>query len=376
VAGIDAHTVHALDAADGKPLWEFTAGGRVDSPPTISYVGRISNPSKDGLETRPTAMCLFGSRDGRVYCLRTSDGALAWRFDAAPRRRLLTAFGQLESPWPVPGSVLVKDGKCHFAAGRSSYLDGGIHLWTLGATTGEVERQKKICHTDPKTGKMAATPDGHKMTGLLNDIPVTDGANVFIRQMQLASSDGAAKKHLYTTAGFLDSSWFNRTFWKYGPVQTSGMMVLGDDLVYGVEAYHSRGRDTGFIPGSNAYRLRCYSLKPGASKTAGGKKPPPKRRGGAKPVWEQRTGMRVTAMVRAGDIVFAAGAPDVIDPKDPHGAWEGRKGGVLAAYDAADGKKLARYKLPSPPVWDGMAAANGRLYISLTGGHVQCWAPR
>jgi hypothetical protein len=77
-------------------------------------------------------------------------------------------------------------------------------------------------------------------------------------------------------------------------------------------------------------------------------------------------------MVRAADTIFVAGSPDVVDPKDPHGAWEGRKGGILAAFAAADGKKLAEYKLPAPPVWDGMAAANGRLFISTSGGDIIC----
>ncbi|GAG38939.1 unnamed protein product, partial [marine sediment metagenome] len=35
VASIDTHTVHALDAGSGKKLWAYTAGGRVDSPPTV-----------------------------------------------------------------------------------------------------------------------------------------------------------------------------------------------------------------------------------------------------------------------------------------------------------------------------------------------------
>ena len=67
-----------------------------------------------------------------------------------------------------------------------------------------------------------------------------------------------------------------------------------------------------------------------------------------------------------------SGSPDVVDPKDPHGAWEGRKGGILAAFAAGDGKMLAEYKLPAPPVWDGMAAANGRLFISTSGGDIIC----
>jgi len=35
VSAIDTHTIHALDADSGERLWSYTAGGRVDSPPTI-----------------------------------------------------------------------------------------------------------------------------------------------------------------------------------------------------------------------------------------------------------------------------------------------------------------------------------------------------
>ena len=89
-------------------------------------------------------------------------------------------------------------------------------------------------------------------------------------------------------------------------------------------------------------------------------------------MWEQRLGIRVTAMVRAADVVFVGGSPDVIDPEDPHGAWEGRAGGLLAAFAADNGEKLAEYHLPAPPVWDGMAAAGGCLFISTSDGAVLC----
>jgi hypothetical protein len=206
-----------------------------------------------------------------------------------------------------------------------------------------------IYYPDPETGKTTPEPSPSKMAGVLNDIPGTDGANVFIRQMQVASCDGQTGEHLYTSGGYLDSSWFNRTFWQVGRAMTSGLMVLGKDVAYGVELYDSRSRETVFAPGTKAYRLRCIPLRPPAR---GSKVKPIKgrRQQSPRPLWEKRLGIRVTAMVRAADKIFVAGSPDVVDQKDPHGAWEGRKGGILAVFAATDGEKLAEYELPSPPV--------------------------
>jgi outer membrane protein assembly factor BamB len=360
VAGVESHSVHALDVADGKQQWRAIVGARVDSPPTFHG-----------------GTAIFGSADGRVHCVRSKDGANVWRFDATPKRRLMMAHGQLESARPVPGSVLVRDGQCWFAAGRSSYLDGGISAYTLDASTGEVVLSETIYDPDPKTGRTHPEPSANTMQGLLNDIPVTDGVNVFIRQRQLSSSDGRGGQRLFPTGGFLDSSWFNRTAWQVGPAKTSGMMVLGRNVAFGTELYASKNRDTVFRPGSNAYRLICLPLEKPTTKSTDQRDAAKKRRQqGPKPLWEQRLGIRVTAMIRAGNVVFVGGSPDIVDPEDPHAAWEGRLGGRLAAYATDTGETLAEYDLPAPPVWDGMAATDGRLFISTSDGSVLCMESR
>jgi outer membrane protein assembly factor BamB len=112
--------VVCLNAADGRELWDFTAGGRITTSPTAQG-----------------ELCLFGSHDGYVYCLRASDGALAWRFNAAPEHRRIVFGEQVESPWPVFGSVLLYDGAVFATAGQYSALDGGLHFWALDPATGK-----------------------------------------------------------------------------------------------------------------------------------------------------------------------------------------------------------------------------------------------
>ena len=77
-------------------------------------------------------------------------------------------------------------------------------------------------------------------------------------------------------------------------------------------------------------------------------------------------------MVKAGDTLFVAGAPDVLDPNDPYAAFESRKGAKLVAVSARDGKKLSETTLEYPPVFDGMIAADGRLFISTLNGRLLC----
>ena len=94
--------------------------------------------------------------------MRATDGVLVWRFFAAPQDRRIGAFGQLESAWPVHGSVLVLDGTAYVAAGRSSQLDGGIDLYGMDAASGQLRCQTKLAgpHYDVDNIAKAWLPPG------------------------------------------------------------------------------------------------------------------------------------------------------------------------------------------------------------------------
>jgi len=79
-------------------------------------------------------------------------------------------------------------------------------------------------------------------------------------------------------------------------------------------------------------------------------------------------------MVIAGETLFVAGSDDVLSPEDPWAAYEGRKGGKLMAFSVNDGEKLAQYELSAAPIFDGMSAAHGRIYLSARGGKLICYA--
>jgi len=140
-----------------------------------------------------------------------------------------------------------------------------------------------------------------------------------------------------------------------------------------------------FRAGSEASRrfthYRAFAIDRPA---AGAEKQPAKaaakrRRAAAKPAkqyrWTTKLPVLARAMLLAGDTLFLAGPPDFFATDDPAGALEGKRGGTLMAVSTSNGQSLAEYPLESPPVFDGLAAARGRLYLATADGQVTCYGP-
>ena len=357
VAETDTHTLHALDAFTGKRLWDYVAGGRIDSPPTY-HMGLV----------------LFGSRDGWVHCLRASDGELAWRFRDLPYK-LVCAFGQLESAWPIHGSVLIKNDTAYFCAGRSSYLDGGLFLYGLNPVTGEVvhERQFYGPYGDDQFPIMSdVKTNTHELNGTTADVMSSVGNKLYIRHkaFNLDLSDAEADKHLLASAGMLESKRAHREYalvseafndrktWTTRETE----YPVGDIIVSDGTDYYSVfgmpvNRHSWFDPRKEQYALQARTLTVDGWSTK----------------WDATIPMTGKALLLAGDVVFVTGAPLVFKLNDLAATYEGRCGAILWAVSAADGAKLADYKLDQLPAWDGMAAAYGKLFISNQDGSVDCW---
>jgi hypothetical protein len=402
VAAIDAHTVHALDARTGRRLWSYTAGARVDSPPTIHR-----------------GLALFGCRDGWVYCLRADDGRLVWRLRAAPRERMVGAGGQLESAWPVPGNVLVQDGIAYCVAGRSSFLDGGLYVYAIDPASGRLLHTR---HLDgpwpgPEVGSSRETPNrGFIIDGALPDVLVGDARSVYLRHLRFDPTLGQmadmqpnfykatptspestggdhkyyddhveAPRHalftdpawfnrsffqnfpglrLYATTGLLDGSWHRRMYWAYGQV-VGQYIVFRGPMGYAVQVFATSPREGGLnagdgyvvYAGRTAEReedTKLFALRPDQSK------------------WRIRVPLRPVAMVLAGDRLLLAGPPDTADPAEALAAVEGRKGALMWTVSTADGSKLAEQPLPGVPIWEGIAAAEGRLVMACVDGRLVC----
>ena len=383
IARADAHTVYCLSARSGKVLWEYTAGGRVDSPPTF-YRGLL----------------LFGSADGWVYCLRARDGKLVWRFRGAPAERRVVAFGEVESAWPIHGSVLPLGGVVYFAAGRSTFLDGGIFLYGLDPWSGKVLYRRRVEGPWPDVLREEGRP--FDMEGGKADILVTDRERRHLYMSQLAfdlklrpveapriTPLGARKTglHLIATGGFLQRVWWDRTYWMYArrwpgyyfaynSSKAGQILVFDEKATYclkvftdrpkgGLSPFYRPGRGCLLIADSNDNEPYLEPRAVGWEKGPGYSRREP-------PLWEVKIPLRAKAMVLAGDRLFLCGPPDEVPPSDPLLHIEERDGALLWVVSAKDGRKLAEYRLDTVPVFDGMIAAGGRLYISTRDGRVIC----
>ncbi|MFM9964606.1 MAG: PQQ-binding-like beta-propeller repeat protein [Planctomycetaceae bacterium] len=112
-------SVVAYDTRTGLETWRYFSDGPVRFAPLV-WQERL----------------YFVSDDGYLYCLRTHDGSLVWRFRRGPSDRKVLGHERLISTWPARGAPVLAEGKIYFAAGIWPFM--GIFLHSLDATTGDV----------------------------------------------------------------------------------------------------------------------------------------------------------------------------------------------------------------------------------------------
>ena len=248
--------------------------------------------------------------------------------------------------------------------------------------------------TDYKTFLQPDRSDAFSMAGgATSDVLVSDGRNVFLRQVcfdaKLEKQD-RMMRHLFATFSLLDDAENHRGYWMLGsgdfsraPVSFSwiarsldrwsptlavpaGLLLAYDDkALWGI-------RRKGNASGS--YDLYMKTNRPFSADEAA----PPDFRSVSKeqlaPAWRQDLPVRPRAMLKSGSNLYLGATPVEIPADDPNAAYEGRLGGMIWVVSAKDGAKIAEYRLESPVVWDGLAAAGNSLYLTTTDGTVQCLA--
>jgi len=275
---------------------------------------------------------------------------------------------------------------------------------------------------DPRTGKNLQTLIAQKYMPVANaDLLSCDGQYVYMQAQKFnlegqrlgiapGERDAEGGRHLFCQTGFLDDIWFHRSFWIYGEDCGEGwgaysnprkqtpcgrIMTFDNARVY---AFRSEPLGNMLHPRTR-YVLYSADREPDAANTdqpdqpsrkkarrSGEKKDDPSGTslGGCKIYWQvESLPLFANAMTLAGNCLVLAGPPDLADEtrmlgflpgaddeinrqlKAQNEAWLGNQGGLLWIASADDGGKLAEYALKSFPVFDGMSAAAGGLYMSM-----------
>jgi hypothetical protein len=195
--------------------------------------------------------------------------------------------------------------------------------------------------------------------------------------------------HLFSAGGMLDDLGFHRVCMIYGKSRGGAagsnhsapkyapagrILAVGSDAVYGfsrLPKYHKWTRDLEF---------HFYAASKTEKKVEIADKKKKKSRGNLGSVnylWSTpEPKLYANSMVLADQTLFVAGPP-AITVSEKSGVedllrWQGKKGGLVQALSAEDGKIIAEYQLDVPPVFDGMIAAYNCLYLSLKNGEIIC----
>jgi hypothetical protein len=369
--------VLGLDPASGAERWRVAVEGRIDSAPTI-YNGLV----------------LLGTRNGWLYALNRDSGELVWRFHCAPRRELIAADGQLESPWPLLGSVTADERGIYAFAGRHSDADGGLWWWQLDAA-GNVLHHGRVGSDDLKP---TTSGGGSLWTGSgMNNVAVMDGDLLLLPKLYFKRTERGlqrwtgldlnrggerefwAKRYVVNTLvpgnqGLLNRAGFLNGYKMSAYSYTQGRMYArhGNDFVMVGGAMRFENRGGG---GGSALR-RMKRLDTLAAIVVPNPKNPSKRsveNRGAEVVWDNGAGLGrgdgLSALAVAGDAVLVGLEVSASEWKERR-----RMPYRLQVLDLADGKLRQELPLAAKPIQGGIAVADGRLTVVTADGTVACFA--
>jgi hypothetical protein len=200
-----------------------------------------------------------------------------------------------------------------------------------------------------------------------------------------------------------ESGW---AIWaRMGNMVPSGRILsLGEQYVYGFGRNRYPGGPWGQVRGGERYHLFAAEKEPveplpsnrdnqhlryGGSGQALGLKITERDRRYGEPslhryVWSRQVPVFGRALVLADKTLLLAGPPESAELRtskltlqnvdQAEATFRGQRGAALCLVDATNGNSIAQYQLESSPVFDGMIAARGRVYLSLEQGSVVCFS--
>ena len=399
VADKDNPVLAAFAADTGELLWRFFPGGRIDSSPAV-YKGLV----------------YFGATDGLVYCLDLGSGALRWKYQAAPALANHMYLERMEATHPVHGNVLVMNDRVYTVAGRSMFTDGGIRFLILDALTGQKIKEHLMDDKVPGTEEpLQMRHEILNMPQALSDLLSSNGKKIFMRYQPFdlegnrldlpfsgklygyekgtygadvaTTHDPVANKqkgedaHLFSGTGFLDDSWWHRTYWIYGNYHASGHSgytqagaqgaPAGRMITFDKERIYTWGRLRQYFRWSEEYVYHLHAKDYDYQDQ-----------------WSVMLPILVRAMVASDDRLFVLGPEELMRQDEikrriteeevqqlmveQEKALNGQSGSILLTVDKHSGKILSGHRLPTAPLLDGMSGAYGNLYMAATDGTLCC----
>lgn len=345
VAVPELHQVVALDKTSGAIAWRYTVGGTIDSPPTVA--GNL---------------VLFGSADGWAYCLDSHDGALRWRFRAAPVDRRMICHERIESLWPIPGSLLLVDNTVYVAAGRQAELNGGIFLYALEPVSGAVRWQRTVTRPDYQEHRNGWSVDSSNNRILTSDDEALQLDRHFYDLKTGEEKESVKGMNLWGgLMGFLvDNVSFDKShkgesfkYWTYRRMAAhtkltkqvqiwsrnkGNVLAVKDAVVFGV-------RQDQRLVFASSVDAESFLGKSGT--------PTPW-------LWEltMPEGTVMNSIVVAGETVLVGGYDT--------------SGGKVWKVAAESGEQSGEIVLPARPRFDGLAVADGALFVATEDGTMLC----
>lgn len=327
--------VSALDAATGAIKWSFFTGGPVRFAPTV-WKERLFVVSDDGF----------------LYCLKLTDGTLIDRWRGGPADDHVLGNEQMISKWPARGGPVIRDGLLYWGAGI--WQSEGVFIRAMNPDTGEL-----VWMNDSSGGIDMPQPHG--------------GANaksgVSAQGYLLASAD-----RLFVPTGRAVPAAFHRANGEFdyyrlqeNTKRGGTTAVLANDLIYnGGYAYQA---DDGSLLGDRVTgavatfaggivhgekdQLQALQLVMKEAKD---------RKGNSITVpthevrWQMKSVPAGTSLIAAAGTIVSSG------------------GNRLSTVDAKTGEPIWSAEVDN--VAYGLAASDGRLFVSTASGAIHCYAAK
>jgi hypothetical protein len=265
-----------------------------------------------------------------------------------------------------------------------------MYLYRLHLLTGKLIGETRFDDRDPTSAmQREETIEDVELPGALPDVLVDDGQYIYLRDKVLnyeGEEQDTHVSHLYSSAGLLDDHWWHRTSWLWGErnwgrasgwaimpgIRPSGRILVTDDAtVFG----YGRKRVSGnTLKGYHMFRADKQvkeidrKIKNNNVALAEQQKP-------AKVFyhWSREVPLLARGMALTSDTLFAAGpimAPADAGVKEP--SFDDDSLAVIMAFSTEDGSNVARIPVDSQPVFDGLALADGKIFMATVDGHIVC----